>query len=107
MRTKEILFSAAKAVREMAKYIGGARMTLTKNLPFASGIGSGSADAAATVRALVRLWGIHPDTHDLSGLALSLGADVPVCLFGRTAYMRGIGELIEPGPALDGVFGSS
>ncbi len=99
-----LVWRAAKAVREMAKHTGGARMTLTKNLPVASGIGSGSADAAATVRALVRLWGIQPDSHDLSGLALSLGADVPVCLFGRTAYMRGIGELIEPGPALPASF---
>ena len=61
------------------------------------------ADAAATVRALVRLWGIHMDSHDLFGLALSLGADVPVCLYGRTAYMRGVGELIEPGVGTEDV----
>jgi 4-diphosphocytidyl-2C-methyl-D-erythritol 2-phosphate synthase len=95
-----LVWRADKAVREAAEITGGARMTLTKNLPVASGIGGGSVDAAATVRALVRLWDVHPASHDLTGLALSLGADVPVCLFGRSAYMRGIGEWVEPGPAL-------
>ena len=95
-----LVWRAAKAVRDAAEITGGARMTLTKNLPVASGIGGGSVDAAATVRALVRLWDVHPASHDLTGLALSLGADVPVCLFGRSAYMRGIGEWVEPGPAL-------
>ena len=95
-----LVWRAAQALRATAKISDGARMTLTKNLPIASGVGGGSTDAAATVRALVRLWGVHPASHDLSGLALSLGADVPVCLFGRSAYLRGIGERIEPGPAL-------
>ncbi len=102
--TGNLVWRAAEAVRETAEITGGARITLTKNLPVAAGIGGGSADAAATVRALVQLWDMHPTSHDLSGLALSLGADVPVCLFGRSAYMRGIGEWVEPGPALPLVF---
>ena len=67
----------------------GARITLDKRLPLASGIGGGSADAAATVRALARLWG-----HPAPGAAqmLALGADVPVCLHGRSCRMQGIGE---------------
>ena len=97
---ENLVWRAAHALRATAEISAGARMTLTKNLPVASGIGGGSADAAATVRALVRLWDVHPASQDLSGLALSLGADVPVCLFGRAAYMRGIGEWVEPGPAL-------
>ena len=99
-----LVWRAAEALRATADISVGARMTLTKNLPVAAGIGGGSADAAATVRALVRLWGVHPASHDLSGLALSLGADVPVCLFGRSAYMRGIGERIKPGPALPSAY---
>lgn len=73
-----------------------ARLRLTKNLPVASGIGGGSADAAATLRALMTLWGIAPDNRELEALALSLGADVPVCLAGRPAVMSGIGDVLKP-----------
>lgn len=69
------------------------RITLEKNLPVASGIGGGSADAAACLRALSALAGV---SDDLSGLARGLGADVPVCLVGKTCRMRGAGERIEP-----------
>ncbi|CVI56242.1 4-(cytidine 5'-diphospho)-2-C-methyl-D-erythritol kinase [Agrobacterium leguminum] len=69
---------------------------LEKNLPVASGIGGGSADAAATLRGLLRHWraGIAPDT--LASTALTLGADVPMCLESRSLIARGIGEDIEP-----------
>ena len=95
-----LVLRAAEALAERTGMQAGAAITLTKNLPVASGIGGGSADAAATIKALVRLWGVHPGTHDLSGLALDLGADVPVCLFGRPAFMGGIGEQLEPAPDL-------
>lgn len=91
-----LILQAAEQLRQLAGISSGARIILTKNLPVSSGIGGGSADAAATLRGLVRLWGVHPAQHDLSGLALGLGADVPVCLYGRTAFMGGIGEQIEP-----------
>ncbi|MEI3803795.1 4-(cytidine 5'-diphospho)-2-C-methyl-D-erythritol kinase [Agrobacterium sp. CCNWLW32] len=69
---------------------------LEKNLPVASGIGGGSADAAATLRGLLRHWraGAAPDA--LSSMALKLGADVPMCLESRPLIARGIGEDIEP-----------
>lgn len=79
----------------------GAAITLTKNLPVASGIGGGSADAAATLRALSRLWGVPLPTPDQ---LLSLGADVPVCMSRELAQMRGIGEdltRLGPAPMLD------
>jgi 4-diphosphocytidyl-2-C-methyl-D-erythritol kinase len=79
----------------------GAAITLTKNLPVASGIGGGSADAAATLRALSRLWGLpSPD----SATILKLGADVPVCMTSELSRMRGIGDQIDilgPAPQLD------
>lgn len=74
----------------------GAAMTLEKNLPVASGIGGGSADAAAALRALTRLWDLPLPAPDA---VLGLGADVPVCLAGRPARMRGIGERLEPLPS--------
>lgn len=91
-----LVLRAARKLREVSGTFAGARIALTKYLPISSGIGGGSADAAATIRALVRLWDLHPGQHDLSGLTLDLGADVPVCLFGQTAYMSGIGERLVP-----------
>lgn len=78
-----------------------ARLQLWKELPVASGIGGGSADAAASLRALARLTGQPlPDPKQV----LALGADVPVCLAGRPARMRGIGEDLSPLPSLPAVW---
>lgn len=71
-------------------------LRLDKALPVASGIGGGSADAAATLRLLRRLWKAEITDEHLRALALSLGADVPMCLEGRPLIARGIGEEIEP-----------
>jgi 4-diphosphocytidyl-2-C-methyl-D-erythritol kinase len=68
---------------------------LTKRLPVASGIGGGSSDAAATLKGLMQLWEVQPDNQALQALAVELGADVPVCLYGQTAFMGGIGEKIS------------
>ncbi len=75
----------------------GARLTLHKVLPAASGIGGGSSDAAATLRALARLWSVDLPTD---AAVLALGADVPVCLVPRSLRMTGIGEVLAPVPAL-------
>ncbi len=69
-------------------------MRLTKNLPVASGIGGGSADAAAALRGITKLAGHRFDSETLQRIALSLGADVPVCLHGRACRMQGVGEVI-------------
>jgi 4-diphosphocytidyl-2-C-methyl-D-erythritol kinase len=76
---------------------GGAALQLQKNLPVASGIGGGSADAAAALRLLSRHWTLDAKLFDL---AASLGADIPVCLASRPARMSGIGELLSPAPVL-------
>ena len=94
---------ALKAARGLATLTGrhaDAALTLTKRLPIASGIGGGSADAAAALRALCRLWQVSPEPAALRGLALSLGADVPMCLEGLAARIGGIGEEIAPVAAL-------
>lgn len=75
----------------------GAALTLEKHLPMAAGIGGGSSDAAAALRLLARLWGRPmPD----AGALMTLGADLPVCAAGRPARMRGLGERLDPAPAL-------
>ena len=74
-----------------------AAILLEKYLPTAAGLGGGSADAAAALRALAGLYGSSlPPVHE----ALSLGADVPVCLSSRPVRMRGVGEVIDPAPGL-------
>ncbi len=88
-----------RAAEELRQGPAGAAILLQKNLPITSGMGGGSADAAATLRALTRLWGFDPDSERLAALALELGADVPVCLAQRSAFMSGVGERLAPAPA--------
>ena len=83
-----LVLKAAELIRPVGK---GAAVHLTKSLPIASGIGGGSADAAATLRALSRLWDVSLDQADV----LALGADVPVCLASEPSRMQGIGEDIS------------
>ena len=97
---ENLVLRAARLLAERAGIAPRAAITLTKRLPVASGIGGGSSDAAATLRALVKLWGIAIPDMDLAAIALRLGADVPVCLARRSARLQGIGERITPAPAL-------
>ncbi|MCC7394514.1 MAG: 4-(cytidine 5'-diphospho)-2-C-methyl-D-erythritol kinase [Sphingomonadaceae bacterium] len=91
-----LVLRAARALQAAAGVSAGADMHLQKNLPIASGIGGGSADAAATLRALVRLWQVDDAAVDLAAIAQSLGADVPACLASRTQFGSGVGELLTP-----------
>lgn len=74
---------------------GPIAITLDKSLPIASGIGGGSADAAATLRGLLKLWKAELAPETLQQIALKLGADVPMCLASTPLRARGIGEAIE------------
>ena len=88
-----------RAARALALHCGvpaEAALHLEKNLPVASGIGGGSADAAAALRLCARLWRVEIEEAALAEVALSLGADVPVCLAGETVRMTGIGERLAP-----------
>jgi 4-diphosphocytidyl-2-C-methyl-D-erythritol kinase len=92
-----LMLRAARRLAESAGLSAGARLHLVKNLPVASGIGGGSADAAATLRLLRAHWRLTLPLHEI---ALSLGADVPVCLESRAARMRGAGEILSASPEL-------
>ncbi len=74
----------------------GAEIVLTKNLPVASGIGGGSADAAATLRGLAHLWNLDVEEAQLLDIAAGLGSDVPVCVKSEPAWMEGRGEILTP-----------
>ncbi|WP_426959051.1 4-(cytidine 5'-diphospho)-2-C-methyl-D-erythritol kinase [Muricoccus radiodurans] len=78
----------------------GAALTLEKALPVASGIGGGSADAAAALRLLNRLWDFRLGTAALEALAARLGADVPVCVRSHAARMSGVGDVLSAAPIL-------
>lgn len=93
---------AMKLYAESFGIVDQYRIVLTKNLPVASGIGGGSADAAATLRALARLHGHAPNDPRLFICAETLGSDVPACLLGRSALGTGRGEQLRP---IDGVTG--
>ena len=88
-----LVVKAARALAETAGVEPGAAITLDKRLPVASGIGGGSADAAAALRLLTSLWGIDPN-HALA-VAPSLGSDVPACLLSLPSRGEGAGDLLQ------------
>jgi 4-diphosphocytidyl-2-C-methyl-D-erythritol kinase len=78
----------------------GAQLTLTKNLPVASGIGGGSADAAAALRGLNQLWNAGKDQSALCAIAAGLGSDIPACVLSAPAFMEGRGEILRAPEAM-------
>ena len=93
----------AEAARALAAHAGiapAARIDLDKQIPAAAGIGGGSADAAAALEGLAALWDLCPAPDEMTDIAAGLGADVPVCLYGRPALVRGLGEVVERAPPL-------
>ena len=95
-----LVLRAARALATEAGLEDHALLHLLKRLPVASGIGGGSADAAASLRALNQLWGLDwPETR-LAAIGAKLGADVPVCVGSCPARMEGIGEVLSAAPSL-------
>ena len=90
-----LVMQAANRLRAHFSITDGASIRLTKNLPIASGIGGGSADAAAAARLLNRLWDIQASEQELADILAPLGADIPACVFSRTSFGSGTGTAIE------------
>jgi 4-diphosphocytidyl-2-C-methyl-D-erythritol kinase len=91
-----LVLKAALALQRETGCRSGARIQLEKRLPAGGGLGGGSSDAATTLLALNRLWGLGLSLDELAGIGLALGADVPVFVHGRTAFAEGIGEQLTP-----------
>ena len=91
-----LVLRAAMALRERFQVADGAALVLDKRLPVASGIGGGSADAAAALRLLNRFWRLGAGEEQLLELARTLGADVPACLLSRTCIGSGRGDRLTP-----------
>jgi 4-diphosphocytidyl-2-C-methyl-D-erythritol kinase len=94
--TENLVLRAARALAQHAGRKPELKITLTKVLPIASGIGGGSADAAATLKALVRFWRLDIDQAALDSIGAGLGADVPVCLRDKPTAVQGIGNVLTP-----------
>ncbi len=96
--TSNLAVKAAEALAGLTGNALKARIVLEKNLPIASGIGGGSSDATATLRALARLWGVALDDPRLLAAAKPLGDDVPYCLDPKPLFITPLG--VKPAPAL-------
>ncbi|MEP3244444.1 MAG: 4-(cytidine 5'-diphospho)-2-C-methyl-D-erythritol kinase [Sneathiella sp.] len=94
-QSRNLVLLAADQLKQKSGIQVGARILLEKNIPVASGIGGGSADAAKTIELLCDLWDLKLPAAKLQQIAGTLGADVPVCLKGQTALMSGIGDHLE------------
>lgn len=94
--SSNLVIRARDALREAAHHPEPVRITLEKNLPVASGVGGGSSDAAAVLKALNRYWHLDLGGAELASIAVSLGADVPMCLAATPLVARGIGEVLSP-----------
>lgn len=95
-----LVLRAARLLADHAGVAPAAALRLEKKLPVAAGIGGGSSDAAAALRALCRLWRLAIGEDALARLGLALGADLPACIHGGPAWIGRIGEKIEPAPEL-------
>jgi len=92
----DLCVRAAKLLQQTADTRLGAEIVLEKKLPLGGGLGGGSSDAATTLMALNRLWKLSFPREQLQQLGLRLGADVPVFIFGQSAFAEGVGELLQP-----------
>ena len=92
----DLCLRAAKALQDATGTTLGAHITLTKRIPAEAGMGGGSSDAASTLLALNRLWGLDLPRGELARIGLTLGADVPFFIGGRNAWVEGVGEQLTP-----------
>jgi 4-diphosphocytidyl-2-C-methyl-D-erythritol kinase len=92
----DLVVRAALALQAATGTRQGADIEVEKAIPMGAGLGGGSSDAATTLMVLDRLWATHLDPGRLSALGLGLGADIPFFLFGRNAWVEGVGERLFP-----------
>lgn len=96
LENQDLTIRAAIALQKATGCQQGADIHLEKHIPMGGGLGGGSSDAATVLLALNHLWNLHLPREQLMQIGLTLGADVPVFIFGQTAWAEGIGELLSP-----------
>ena len=94
--SQDLTIRAALALQKATGCQQGADIYVEKHIPMGGGLGGGSSDAATVLLALNHLWDLHLTRAQLMQIGLALGADVPVFIFGQTAWAEGIGELLSP-----------
>lgn len=100
---KNLVYKAAKLMKETFDIKGGFKIHLEKNIPAAAGLAGGSSDCAATLIGINELCKLNLDTESLCKIGVKLGADVPFCIKKGTMLAEGIGEILTPLPPLSGV----
>ena len=103
LRESNLCTRAARLMQSRYPEGCGASIFLNKRIEVGAGLGGGSSDAAVVLHGLNRLWGCPLDVSELAELGLSLGADVPLFVYGRTAWAEGVGEKLIPVDRLEGV----
>ena len=93
---EDLCLRAAKALKQATNCPWGAHIALDKHIPAEAGMGGGSSDAATTLLALNRLWGLKLKRAELAQIGLTLGADVPFFIGGHNAWGEGVGEQLTP-----------
>lgn len=93
---EDLCLKAARALQAASGTSLGAHIFIDKQVPWGAGLGGGSSDAATTLLALNRLWGLHWPREQLLRLAVTLGADVPFFVGGQNAWATGIGDVLHP-----------
>ncbi len=92
---KNLAYKAAKLLKDEYKVAKGAKIFIEKNIPVAAGLAGGSADAAATLRGLNKLWELNLSLEELSKVGAKIGSDVPFCIYNQTAIATGRGEILK------------
>jgi 4-diphosphocytidyl-2-C-methyl-D-erythritol kinase len=92
----DLVVRAARLLQRETGSTLGVDIQVDKRIPMGGGLGGGSSDAATTLLALNRLWNLHLSREKLMALGLTLGADVPVFVFGENAFAEGVGEQLQP-----------
>ena len=100
---KNLVYKAAKLMKDIFKIDGGFKIHLTKNIPAAAGLAGGSSDCAATLIGINELCGLGLDIEKLCEIGVKLGADVPFCIRKGTMLAEGIGEILTPLTPLTGI----
>lgn len=99
-----LVYKAALALRRMVGDTPGVHIHIEKSIPVAAGLGGGSADAAGVLVGLNQFWNLGLSDEQLAACGLSLGADVPFCIRGGTAWAQGIGEKLTSLPTKEGIW---
>ncbi len=93
---KDLIVRAAKLLQQKSNTSLGVDISINKNIPMGGGLGGGSSDAATTLVALNHLWKLGLSQKQLIEIGIKLGADIPIFIYGRSAWADGIGEILSP-----------